>query len=106
MDLSKEIQDKISNLSSNQKQDEIVTYLQEQLQRNNANAQDVLDYARGCVFTTKPNTPYVIQADTINKFGVVVSTLDDKKQKMLALEFYKLAAERGSAWGNSNCEQC
>lgn len=105
MALSKEIQDKINEFSRKNEQDEIVKYLKEELAQKRAIAQDILDYARVYHWPKKPGKPYVISADIINCLGVIVGKSGDAEQAKLDIEFYKLAAERNSCFGNINYSQ-
>lgn len=106
MPISEEIRNKLREFSHNNKHDEIVTYLREQLSKEATTAQEIFDYARDYTFSKKPGKPYVIDAGTLNKLGVVVSDLDDADQNKLAVEFYRLSAERDSSWGNRNYAMC
>jgi hypothetical protein len=105
MPLSQEIQNEIARLSSANKNDEIIEYLKTKLKEGIASAQDVFDYAKTYVFTGKQDKPYVINATTINKLGVVVTGLEGEL-KNLSYQFFELAAERSSSWGNRNCADC
>lgn len=80
----------------------MVSYLKEQLEDGKTTAQDILDYASKYVFSSKPGEPHVINAEIINMLGVVVSELKDNEQSKLSVQFYKLAADRDSSWGNCN----
>lgn len=105
MPISDDINKHLAKLSSTAKHDDIVTYAKEQLTAGVFTAQEILDYATGYRFTKEPK-PYVINAATINRIGIVVGQLDDKEQAKLDIQFHKLAAERNSSWGNRNYAQC
>jgi hypothetical protein len=102
MALDESIQKEILKLSQNKDQDGMVPYLREQLEKNKATAQEIFDYAKGYRWPGKEGKPYVMSASTINELGVMVENLENKEQKKLDIEFFKLAAERGSSWGNRN----
>jgi hypothetical protein len=101
MPLSEEIRKQVESFSSTGKQGELVNYMKEKLKHNICAVQDILNYARD--YQWKSNKSYVVVADSINKLGVVVNQLEDVNQKKLDIEFFKLAAERDSDWGNKNC---
>lgn len=105
MALSDAVIKKIAQLSQEQKQNEIFEYLKPKLKDGEISAQDVYDYAKKRRWSKTQGKPYVIHAGTINKLGVVVSALPDKHQKLLAIEFYLLAAERDFAFGCKNYAQ-
>ncbi|MFA6038332.1 MAG: hypothetical protein WC748_09475 [Legionellales bacterium] len=102
MALSKEIKDKIEELSHTKKHEEITIFLIEQFKNNTVNAQDVYNYSERFYWPNKQEKPYVINAKTINLLGVAVAAIKDKNQAKLAINFYYLAATRGSSWGNVN----
>ncbi len=102
MPLAEEIRKEVVQLSHQEKQNELTQYLIEKLKAGAVSPQDIFDYASSYQFTKKPNKPYVVSADSLNKLGVSVSKLDDEELKILAPQFYQLSAERGSAWGNRN----
>lgn len=104
MPLPEAIRKEIVKLSSANKYDEIVTYLKTKLEEEAIIVKDVLEYVRGYRYTERPGKPYVVNADTINKLGVVTSELKDKS--ILQIEFFKLAAERKSELGHRNLAQC
>lgn len=105
MPISKETMTKLATFSQENKQDEIVALVKQQLAAKEFTAAEMLDYSTKRIFSEKPGKPYVIIAATINKIGVAVEALEDKDQAKLATEFYKLAAGRGSSWGNRNYAQ-
>ena len=105
MPLPDEIKKKIANLSSQNKHDDIVNYLKPKLENGDILPQDVYEYVKRNFWPKNPEQPYVVNAVAINKLGVVVSRLPDDK-KLLAAQFYLLAAERDSAWGCGNYALC
>jgi len=108
MALSEEIQIAVARLADEEKQNEIVKYLQPKLQHNEISPQDVYQYAIDVYWKKKPSwdetpgTSYVIDANTINDLGLVVGNIEGIDNKLLAWRFYLLAAQRGSAGGCRN----
>jgi hypothetical protein len=101
MPLPEEIIKKIKNLLSQNKHDDILNYLKQNLESGGITPQDVYDWVKNNVLGKKPGQPYVVNECTINLLGVVVSKLPDNKE-IIAGQFYFLAAQRGSAWGCRN----
>ena len=100
MPISKKIQKRIETLSSTDNHNKMVPYFKKKLEEGAITAQEVLDYARNYYWEEESRKVYVVNEATIDRLGVTIESLDDKEQAKLDLKFYKLAAERGSSWGN------
>lgn len=100
MPMPEEIKKQIENFSRQSKQDELFNYLKPILENSGLDPQELYEYAKGCYWLS-PITNYVINAESINKLGVVLSTLCPENNCMAA-KFFLLAAERGWSWGYDN----
>ncbi len=103
MPIPKTITDEIIKFSSNNKPTEMHNFLEKQLIDNIIAPQELLDYARTAVLLEKPEKPFVIDADVINMLGFAIEKLENSEQ--ISIEFYKLAADRGSFYGTYNYTQ-
>lgn len=95
---SEAIRKKIVEFALSSNPDDMVSYLKEELKSENTTAEEILEYATKYQFTKKTGTPYVINENIINKLGVVVNNMGNDQK----IEFFKLAADRGSSWGCRN----
>jgi hypothetical protein len=105
MTLTTEIKKNIDAFSRQRDSNQLFSYVKGILNNNKATAKDVFEYARDYHWEKEKPIRYVIDEFTINLLGVVVHSLNDPTQNCLSVQFYKLAAERGSSWGNSNYAQ-
>lgn len=102
MPLPSEVKDKIVRYSSRDEHQKLFLYLKEKLGNGEIEAKDILKYAKRTRNKSKTDDRFILNESIINKMGIYIGKLTDKKKKELSVEFYKLAAERRSSWGNKN----
>lgn len=74
-------------------------YFKESLQYERISAKDVLIYVRD--FRWSKTFQNIVDAIDINRLGEMTQTLPHIRQ--YAVQFFMLAAKRGSSWGSANC---